>query len=209
MAKVLQQAELNAFRNKTIQPSNWFVVQFPPIKGMNIPAWVVTDVQIQEPVDFQKVGNQLQGRPFSRPVMKETDGYEFQVSMEETEDWRVQKLIHLLETMNINPDGTHTSLQDSIISSIDIYVLSPRAHSTSGGEKRTLWSFHYMMEHCFFVGADSVSFDYGSPGKIKRRLTFCCNRIVRELADEYVPEDLIDDGFSGICEDDFKMDQKG
>ena len=47
MATVLQKAELNAFMNKTIQPSNWFVVKFDEGIGgigLNIPAWLITDV---------------------------------------------------------------------------------------------------------------------------------------------------------------------
>ena len=186
--------------NKTIQPSNWFVVKFDEGIGgigLNIPAWLITDVQIQEPVEFQKVGNQLQGKPFSRPVMKETDGYEFQISMEETEDWRVQTLINELERRNINSNGTHTSINASDIGNVKIYVLSPRAHS---GDRGSLYSFCYTMEHCFFIGADSISFDYGSPGKIKRKLTFCCNRITREISDKYLPGD-VNDGFGGLTVD--------
>lgn len=182
MAKIPRQIEMDIFTNKTVQPNNWFVVQFPagwPFDYVSF--YTVASVQIQEPVSFQKAGVEMQGRPFSRPVKNVIDGYTFTITMEETEDWRVQSLIHGLERMNINVDGTHTPITQCIVDEIKIYALSPYGYSGNTATAPFDWRYRYTMEDCFFVKADDFTLSYDNPGKITRQLTFCCNRITRAL----------------------------
>ena len=182
MAKIPRQVELDIFDNKTVQPNNWFVVEFPD-RAMfkKVAFYHVSNVQIQEPVSFQKAGVEMQGRPFSRPVKSVIDGYTFTISMEETEDWRVQTLIHKLEECNINPDGTHTTLEECMLGSIKIYALSPYGYIGKTDTAPLDWRYRYTMEDCFFVKADDFNFNYDNPGKIIRSLTFCCNKITRDM----------------------------
>lgn len=182
MAKIPRQVELDIFDNKTVQPNNWFVVEFPNYSFFKKVAFYhVASVQIQEPVSFQKAGVEMQGRPFSRPVKTVIDGYTFTMSMEETEDWRVQTLIHELEKRNINPDGTHTPLTKCLLGDIKIYALSPFGYNGTTDTAPLDWRYRYTMEDCFFVKADDFNFNYDNPGKISRSLTFCCNKITRDM----------------------------
>lgn len=190
MAKVPQAKELEAYNFKTIQPGNWFILRF---LGKNdddeskeiqdiIKPYVVNSISVQEPVSFDKTGYHMQGRPFARPVMKPCDGYEFSVKMEETDDWQIQQLIHILEKRNIRPDGTHTGLTESNLGEIEVCSLSPRGYL---GKKSNEWSFSmkWTFKDCFFVSANSIDFSYDSPRKITRDLTFCCSAITRESID--------------------------
>ena len=175
MAKVPLVEEQNAQQYKTIRPSNWFVVRFSDTTWADeIRPWMATDVSVQEPVHFQKVGFQVQGRPFSRPVLKENDGYEFTITFEETTDWKVQELINTLERLNIDSYGRHNTLKNCQFT-VEIASLSPEGYE-KGGEFK--YDMVWTMCNSFFVGADDLGFSYNSPGKITRKLTFCCNRIV-------------------------------
>jgi len=177
MAKVPLQKEQEAFNQKTIQPNNWFIVNFPDTLGVDVKNWMVTDISIQEPVEFQKVGFQVQGRPFSRPVMKENDGYEFTITMEETKDWKVSELVNELEIRNIDQYGIHRYWSSACIGDIRISVLSPKGYTNSGDfDILKTW----IMSDSFFVRSDGLDFSYNSPGKIIRKLTFCCNQIIMD-----------------------------
>ena len=175
MAKVPLRREQEAFNNKTSQPNNWFIVNFPDEYGVK--NWMITDVAVQEPVEFQKVGFQVQGRPFSRPVLKENDGYEFTLTMEETTDWKVTELVNKLERKNIDPEGVHKYWSEARIGNIRISALSPKGYTDSGDFDIALT---WVMEDSFFVRSDGVDFSYNSPGKMTRKLTFCCNKISME-----------------------------
>ena len=173
MAKISLSKQQSAFSEKTIQPNNWFVIRFPA-KFTDFQEWMAVDVNVQEPVEFQKVGFQVQGRPFSRPVLKENDGYEFTITMEETTDWKVAELINQLEKKNINEYGIHSYWTEAKIGDIEISALSPSGDGASGHDV----VLTCVMVDSFFVRADGLDFSYSSPGKISRKLTFCCNQIM-------------------------------
>ncbi len=184
MAKIPQKEELDAYKNKTIRPSNFFVVVFPDVKDGDgdvfgdVRSYHAVDVQIQEPVEFQRTGYQRQGAPFARPVKKPSDGYEFTITFEETKDWIIQDLIRRLESMNVNQNGTHTPFSRCFLNEIQIKSISPKGYETYGSDGNRLkadrrWS----MIGCFFVQADPFTFTYANPGKITRKLTFCCRNI--------------------------------
>ena len=183
MAKISLGKQQSVFSEKTIQPNNWFVIRFPAnflIRGSNVSSnfqeWMATDVNVQEPVEFQKVGFQVQGRPFSRPVLKENDGYEFTITMEETSDWKVMRLINQLERRNINEYGIHSYWKEAKIGEIRICALSPEGYVGNNHDISKTW----VMVDSFFVRADGMDFSYSSPSKITRKLTFCCNQIKME-----------------------------
>ena len=180
MAKIPLNKERNALVNKTIQPNNWFVIEFldmAKVTSTEYSTWMATDVSVQEPVNFQKVGFQVQGRPFSRPVLKENDGYEFTISMEETDDWKVAALINKFERNNIDEYGRHKPLNTCMIGRIAISTLKPSGMVIGGDFNKGLT---WIMEDSFFVSADDTELSYNSPGKITRKLTFCCNQIIVE-----------------------------
>ena len=178
MAKISLDKQQSVFSEKTIQPNNWFVIRFPPeFDGyMGFHEWMAVDVNVQEPVEFQKVGFQVQGRPFSRPVLKENDGYEFTITMEETSDWKVMRLINQLERRNINEYGIHSYWTKAKIGEIRICALSPEGYVGNNHDISKTW----VMVDSFFVRADGMDFSYSSPSKITRKLTFCCNQIKME-----------------------------
>ena len=186
MAKIPQKEELDAYKNKTIRPSNFFVVNFSPnVKDEDgfpvfgdVRSYHAVDVQIQEPVEFQRTGYQRQGAPFARPVKKPSDGYEFTITFEETKDWIIQDLIRRLESRNINENGTHTPFSKCFLDEIYIESISPQGYKQYGSDGNQLMADRrWTMIGCFFVHADPFTFTYANPGKITRKLTFCCRNI--------------------------------
>lgn len=185
MAKVPQQKEIEAYELKTIRPNNWFIVEFPfELDAFQIKSYHATDVSIKEPMEFQRVGYQRQGIPFSRPVKKPTDGYEFTITMEETEDWRVQTLIAALEHLNVAPDGTHRMLSQVLFGDIEVFSISSAGYVSGDANSNFNKQAKWVMKDCFFVGANDFNFTYNSPGKITRTLTFCCRNIERWILSE-------------------------